>query len=96
MGAVHVFKGAANGITTEGNNQWTIQRFWSNWLEEGDQAGYALTFGDFNGDGNDDLAIGTPGADVISPLPPARFGSRTRAPCGSSTAAASRLRTTSR
>ena len=64
VGAVHVFKGAANGVTTEGNNQWTIQRFWSNWLEEGDQAGYALTFGDFNGDGDDDLAIGTPGADV--------------------------------
>lgn len=65
VGAVHVFKGASSGVTIQGNNQWTIQRFWSNWLEPGDQAGYALTFGDFNGDEVDDLAVGVPGAEVF-------------------------------
>ncbi len=37
---------------------------------ENDQFGFALTSGDFNGDGYDDLAIGVPGEDFVIDDPP--------------------------
>ena len=64
-GAVNVLYGAALGLSTEGN------QFWHQDVsgvvgaaEEGDQFGFALAAGDFNGDGYFDLAVGVPYEDV--------------------------------
>jgi len=37
-------------------------------IEDGDEFGAALTTGDFNGDGRDDLAIGVPGEDDVGAI----------------------------
>jgi len=59
-GAIHVFYGSANGFS--GFFEWfTYQK---DAAETGDSFGTALTSGDFNGDGYDDLAIGVPGENV--------------------------------
>ena len=67
-GAVNVIYGYQTGLST----QW--DQFWhqsvspldgiSGWAENGDQFGSALTVGDFNGDGKDDLAVGIPYKDI--------------------------------
>ncbi|MCP4193791.1 MAG: LEPR-XLL domain-containing protein [Planctomycetaceae bacterium] len=62
-GAVHVFYGANGGLDGNGNDVTFHQNspgFLSS-AASGDQFGFALTAGDFNNDGNDDLAIGVPG-----------------------------------
>jgi hypothetical protein len=49
--------------------------------EVGNQFGYSVAAGDFNGDGYDDLAIGTPQDDLLAGTPPAaedRRGGRHR------------------
>ena len=63
-GAVQVFLGSAGGITT-------TSQFWHQSIpalattsEEGDEFGFAVAAGDFDGDGADDLAIGVPGQDL--------------------------------
>ncbi len=66
VGAVHVFPGSAAGLTLTG------QLFFSQnnvggadeGAETGDEFGFALATGDFNGDGFDDLAVGSPGEDL--------------------------------
>jgi cysteine-rich repeat protein len=61
-GAVHVLYGSSSGLTTSGEQLWTQDS--SGVLgvaEAGDQFGYALAAGDFDGDNYDDLAIGVPG-----------------------------------
>lgn len=60
-GAVSVFYGSASGLV--GSTQTTILQ--SN-PEANDRFGAALDSGDFNGDGNSDLAVGAPGETVGS------------------------------
>jgi hypothetical protein len=62
FGAVHVLYGGPNGLTS------TDSQFWrrghaglGGWPDGFDFFGWSLAAGDFDGDGNDDLAIGGPG-----------------------------------
>jgi hypothetical protein len=60
-GAVNVFYGSTTGITSDGCDFWhqdveTIHSL----IEADDRFGFALTSGDFDGDGHDDLAVGVP------------------------------------
>jgi FG-GAP repeat len=66
-GAVHVLYGSSSlqGLSAAGH------QFWHQGtpgvdgaMEDGDQFGYALAAGDFDGDGYDDLAIGVPYEDI--------------------------------
>jgi uncharacterized protein (TIGR03437 family) len=61
-GLVIVIFGSAGGLVSDGNQRW---REGEDGLrgegEGGDFFGYELAAGDFNGDGFDDLAVGTPG-----------------------------------
>lgn len=62
VGATNVIYGSASGLTGSGDQFWTIdssQLF--NAVDAGAHFGKALTAGDFNSDGRDDLAIGAPG-----------------------------------
>ena len=64
-GAVNVLYGSDAGITADNNKQWyqDVDGV-EGWSETGDQMGFALASGDFDGDGYDDLAIGAPGEAV--------------------------------
>jgi hypothetical protein len=68
-GAVAVLYGSADGLAAAGNQLWTrdspgvLGR-----SEIGDEFGYSLAAGDFNGDGLDDLAAGTPSDRVNGKL----------------------------
>ncbi len=64
-GAVHVLYGTADGLTGSGStfyHQNTSQVLDD--AETGDGFGAALAAGDFDGDGNDDLAVGVPNEDI--------------------------------
>ena len=70
-GAVNVIYGSANGLTSIGDQIWhqdsgqaQASPVISSVAEAGDRFGGALTAGDFNGDGRDDLAVGSPGESV--------------------------------
>jgi FG-GAP repeat len=63
-GAVNVLYGSSLGIRSS-NNQFWYQSL-SDPAEHGDFFGRALTSGDFDGNGHDDLAIGVPGEDLGS------------------------------
>ena len=65
-GAVHVFYGGSNGLKATGSPDdqvWTQAPLTGNNPEADDQFGYALAAGDFNNDGRDDLAVGSPFED---------------------------------
>lgn len=59
-GAVHILYGGRWGLTDAGNQLWTDP----SGVEAFDQFGWALTSGDFDDDGYDDLAIGVPFENV--------------------------------
>jgi FG-GAP repeat len=63
VGAVNVLYGSGRGLTASGDQRWS-QANLPGVPEEGDNFGYALASGDFDGDGFWDLAIGVPGDDV--------------------------------
>ena len=64
-GAVHVLRGAKNGLTVAGNQVWTQNSPGIGEIAEtGDDFGKVLTTGDFQGDGRDDLVIATPSESI--------------------------------
>ena len=64
-GAVNVIYGSDNGLDNEYNQFWHQDSPGIHGLaEEGDQFGFSLATGDFNGDGFDDLAVGVVYEDV--------------------------------
>jgi len=63
-GAVNVVYGSASGLTTANNQFWHQDiTGMANTAEDEDYFGRALAAADFNGDGNDDLAVGIPYED---------------------------------
>lgn len=64
-GAVHVLYGGSNGLRAAGNQLWTQESPGINSVARaGERFGTALSVGDFDGDGFDDLAIGVPNEAV--------------------------------
>lgn len=64
-GSVNVLFGAAGGITLAGNQIWHQNSgIVSDSAENFDNFGHSLSTGDFDGDGDIDLAIGVPAEDV--------------------------------
>jgi hypothetical protein len=64
-GLVHVLYGSADGVSVVGDQVWTQNSDGiANAAEADDQFGGTLAWGDFNGDGFDDLAVGVPGEGV--------------------------------
>jgi FG-GAP repeat protein len=65
IGAVNVIYGSSSGLTSTGNQFWTQNSPGiADSAEQDDDFGDSLGTGDYNGDGNTDLAIGVPGEDV--------------------------------
>ena len=66
-GAVAVLYGSGTGATASGSQLWNQDSSGiADSVEIGDRFGSTLTAGDFNGDGRDDLAIGSPTEDLGS------------------------------
>jgi FG-GAP repeat len=66
-GAVNVLYGSASGLTGVGSQFFTQDSAGvGSAAEAGDSFGFALAAGDFNNDGNDDLAVGAPFEDAGS------------------------------
>ena len=66
-GAVHVLYGTGSGVSPSGSQLWNQSSSGiADSVEAGDRFGSTLVAGDFNGDGRDDLAIGSPTEDVGS------------------------------
>jgi disulfide bond formation protein DsbB len=66
-GAVHILHGSSSGLTSTGNQMWNQNSPSVLGLcENFDNFGEALTTGDFDGDGYDDLAIGVPSENLGS------------------------------
>lgn len=64
-GAVNVLYGTATGLRAAGNQFWFQSKAGVlDGSEPGDRFGAAVTAGDFDGDGFDDLAVGVPGEKV--------------------------------
>lgn len=64
-GVVYTVYGSASGLTTSGHDRFTQSSTSTN-QADGGQFGYALAAGDVNGDGDDDLIIGSPYEDIGS------------------------------
>ncbi len=66
-GGVNVLYGSGTGLTGTGSQFWTQDSTGvSGFVEPGDQFGFCLAAGDFDGDGASDLAVGAPAEDVGS------------------------------
>ncbi|MGH7725398.1 MAG: FlgD immunoglobulin-like domain containing protein [Candidatus Eiseniibacteriota bacterium] len=61
-GRVYILLGVAGGLSTSFQTSFSQQGVGG--VEEFDEFGRALTAGDFDGDGDDDLAVGSPGEDT--------------------------------
>ncbi|NEQ15398.1 MAG: hypothetical protein F6K44_16900, partial [Moorea sp. SIO3E2] len=66
VGKVNVLQGSSTGLTSFGSQLWEQNNLSGSFNEAFDRFGETLTSGDFNGDGYDDLAIGTPHEDLGS------------------------------
>ncbi len=69
-GAVNVLYAGSEGLSAAGDQLWhqDVSGIESS-SEDGDVFGEALAAGDFDGDGFADLAVGTPGDSIGSPIP---------------------------
>ncbi|WP_205315307.1 FG-GAP repeat protein, partial [Nonomuraea lactucae] len=76
-GAVHVIYGGRAGLRGARSEMWT-QRLLSGQPRYYDRFGAALAAGDFNGDGDDELAVGVPGENSVQVLASDRAGGLTR------------------
>ena len=66
-GVLHVLYGGVPGVSATGSQHWSQSSAGiADSAEAGDRFGAALSAGDFNADGRDDLAVGVPGEDVGS------------------------------
>ncbi|TAH37180.1 MAG: hypothetical protein EYC70_09375 [Planctomycetota bacterium] len=63
VGAVHILMGGANGLSSAGQRFWTQDDTVAQVREQGDVFGSALTVGDYNASGLDDLVVGASGED---------------------------------
>ncbi len=60
-GAIHIFFGSASGISSANSRMWTSGGTGLGASETSDFWGWSLAAGDFDADGNPDLAVGAPG-----------------------------------
>ena len=64
-GLIHILYGRASGLSGDGSKMWNQSVGTVNGTaEKDDHFGYSLSAGDFDGDGYDDLAIGSPNEDT--------------------------------
>lgn len=66
VGSVVVLYGSATGLGTAGVQVWNQGAALGDSVELGDRFGWALAAGDFDGDGVDSLAVGSPGENSSS------------------------------
>ncbi len=76
-GTVVVVYGARGGLRTASSEAWS-QRGLKGRPHYADRFGAALAAGDFNGDGDDELAIGVPGENAVQVLAGTRSGGLTK------------------
>ncbi|MFI6290231.1 FG-GAP and VCBS repeat-containing protein [Nonomuraea sp. NPDC050790] len=76
-GMVHVVYGSRSGLRTTRSEAWT-QRVLNGEPRYYDRFGASLAAGDFNGDGDAELAIGVPGERAVQVLAGTRSGGLTR------------------
>ncbi|GGP08575.1 hypothetical protein GCM10012278_40840 [Nonomuraea glycinis] len=76
-GALHVLYGTGRGLRGARSEMWT-QRLLKGTPRYYDRFGASLAAGDFNGDGDDELAVGVPGENAVQVLAASPAGGLTR------------------
>lgn len=65
VGVVHVLYGTVGGLSSDDEDLWYQDHtYMEDESEDNDYFSWALTAGDFDGEGHDDLAVGVPGEDI--------------------------------